>query len=588
MNRGAGATGRLLKLVYNAGMGGVKEAGSSARQRLGGPRLTCIDLFAGAGGLADGFRQAGWTILAAVDSDPHAAETFRHNFPDAVFIEDDVGTVAPEMLLEATGLAPGELDCLAGGPPCQSFSYNNHARSSSGRRAKLFRHYLRIVGALKPKTLLMENVPGMLTIGGGSIVGEIRKSLAKLGYEVGVRILHAEEFGVPQERRRVFIVATRLGWEDSLFPPGTHGPCKKPAGKKGSVQGSYLHRWQPTGSTLSLVTVWDAIGDLAETPVGTEATKYTAPPATLSQKRARGRLRRVCNHVAHTLSPLMLERISYVPEGGNWRNIPRDQLPDGMKRARLSDHTKRYGRLSRDGLSATILTKCDPHWGSYIHPLLNRTITVREAARIQSFRDSFQFVGPFVSKHYEQVGNAVPPLVARSLGNALKAHVIARFATAAEREPLSNVIPLPAFAAPAATRSDNMRAIRGRRNRTTELRLRALLTRNAIAGWSLARRPELGSPDFWFLEAKVLVFVDGCFWHACPNCGHIPKSNTAYWTAKIARNQARDRRATVELASQGYTVVRIWECQLRDMPAECVDRIRRAVLAQAQEAVAAV
>ncbi len=418
--------GRLCKLVYNAGVGSVRGAEPTEHLRSDRRRFTCVDLFAGAGGLADGFRQAGWKILAAVDSDPHAAETFRHNFPDTVFIEGDVERVVPEMLLKATGLAPGELDCLAGGPPCQSFSYNNHARSASGRRAKLFRHYLRIVAALKPKTLVMENVPGMLTIGGGSIVGEIRKSLAKLGYEVGIRILHAEDFGVPQERRRVFVVATRLGWEDSLFPPGTHGPGKKPAGKKkGNVQGSYLHRWQPTGSTLPLVTVWDAIGDLAETPVGDQTAKAAAP-TTPFQKKARGRLRRVCNHVAHDLSSLMLERISYVPEGGNWRDIPRSYLPDGMKRARLSDHTKRYGRLSRDGLSATILTKCDPHWGSYIHPLLNRTITVREAARIQSFRDSFQFVGPFLSKHYVQVGNAVPPLIAESLGKALKAHVLAK------------------------------------------------------------------------------------------------------------------------------------------------------------------
>ena len=131
------------------------------------------------------------------------------------------------------------------------------------------------------------------------------------------------------------------------------------------------------------------------------------------------------NHVCHALTEVNLKRIVHVPEGGNWRDIPRDLLPAGMQRARLSDHTKRYGRLARNGLASTVLTKCDPHWGAYVHPLEHRTISVREAARLQGFPDAFRFAGERLSKHYEQVGNAVPVPVAFAVGAAAMTHLLA-------------------------------------------------------------------------------------------------------------------------------------------------------------------
>lgn len=568
-------------LVFSSTMGGnaAKDrasAGAPVEPRaIGSPTL--VDLFSGAGGLAEGFRQAGWRVLAGVDNDPHAAATFRLNFPDAAFFEADVSKLDPQTLLETLRLDPGELDCLAGGPPCQSFSYNNHARSASGRRAKLFRHYLRIVEVLQPKTLVMENVPGMLTIGGGKIVAEIRRRLAKLGYEVHVRILYAEDFGVPQDRRRAFVVATRLGWEDSLFPRGTHGPSEKPALDQRSVQGRYIHRWKADKRRppQPLVSVWDAIGDLPPAQEDRDlATRYRRKPRTSFQRHARGRRQRVTNHVAHALTTAGLRRIALVPEGGNWRDLPRRYLPAGMKRARPSDHTTRYGRLARKSRSATILTKCDPHWGSYVHPTEDRTITVREAARLQSFRDSFQFAGRFLSKHYEQVGNAVPPLVAKSFGHTLKRHV--RRKVAASRNAKSSTS-LPAFAPPQSARSANMRAIRGNGNRTTEKRLRALLSQRGLGGWTETRMRDLGSPDFVFQPDRVLVFVDGCFWHGCPHCGHIPKTNTPYWRAKLERNRARDLRVTSGAEDRGYTVVRLWECELRKTPTTCVEKVATAL-----------
>lgn len=382
----------------------------------------CVDLFAGAGGLAEGFRQAGWKVTAAVDNDPYAAETFRMNFPEAEFFEEDVRTVSPSALMRAAGVRRGELECLLGGPPCQSFSYNNHARTASNQRARLFRQYLRIVKRMLPKMIVMENVPGMLTVGDGAIVRAIERGLEKLGYQVGVRILFAEDFGVPQERRRLFIVATRLQWEGPLFPAGTHGPSPKPS----ADANPFAHRWEPREGEKPRkpVTVWDAISDLPRAASGAPNGKrrYRTRARNDFQRAARRGSRAVHDHTSHRLTPRMVKRIMAVPEGGNWRDIPRRLLPAGMKRARKSDHTKRYGRLSRRALCCTILTKCDPHWGCYVHPTQHRTITVREAARLQSFPDTFRFVD-FISKQYEQLGNAVPPAMARAVAAALANHL---------------------------------------------------------------------------------------------------------------------------------------------------------------------
>lgn len=384
---------------------------------------TCVDLFSGAGGLAVGFRLAGWAILAANDEDKDAGVTFRLNFPETSFFEGPIATLTARAVLTECGLAKGELDCLIGGPPCQSFSYNNHQRSAEDERARLFRDYLRLVKGLRPKVLIMENVPGILTIGDNAVIKEIANRLEELGYDTAVRVLSAEEFGTPQVRRRVFIVASRIGPASELLPLPTHRPAagtRRPT--RDARSGDVV---TPTAASLP-VTVQQAIGDLP--PIDSGGGKQQSPaarkPATTQfQREARKGAPAVYNHVCHALTPSMLERIKHVPEGGNWRNIPFDLLPAGMQRARPVDHTKRYGRLAREGLASTILTKCDPHWGAYIHPTQNRTISVREAARLQGFPDSFVFGGAHLSKQYAQVGNAVPVPVARALGTCTLKHL---------------------------------------------------------------------------------------------------------------------------------------------------------------------
>lgn len=136
---------------------------------------------------------------------------------------------------------------------------------------------------------------------------------------------------------------------------------------------------------------------------------------------------------------------------------------------------------------------------------------------------------------------------------------------------------LPPFTKPNEARSRNMRAIIGARNRTTEWRLRAMMVHTGIKGWKLRPASCAGSPDFVFPVRRVAVFVDGCFWHGCPHCGHVPKTNARYWSAKIARNRRRDMRARRALNRAGYSVMRIWECALRDHPERCVRRVRGAL-----------
>lgn len=362
-----------------------------------GHRWTAIDLFCGAGGLSEGFRQAGFRVLAGNDIDPHAAQTFAASHSGAELLSGPVEDISADDLLESSGLAEGELHCLIGGPPCQAFSVYNHQRGMHDERSGLFHEYLRLVDGLMPEWVVMENVTGITSVGGGQAVEAIVSGLARRGYRVETRILRAEEYGVPQERRRIFFLANRVGLPIS-WPEPTHGP-----------------------GLLPFVTVWDAIGDLpplanGEAPRG--PLPYAFPPATSYQAMLRRDSDGVSNHAAPRLAPINLRRMKHIPEGGSWRDIPFELLPAGMKRARRCDHTKRYGRLRKSGMSSTILTKCDIHWGAFIHPDQDRTLTVREAARLQSFPDRVSFAGPR-TEQYVQVGNAVPPVLGRKVAEAI-------------------------------------------------------------------------------------------------------------------------------------------------------------------------
>jgi len=359
---------------------------------------TVVDLFCGAGGLSEGFRQAGFRVLAGSDFDDTAGRTFSATHPEATFIGGRIQDLTVDHLLSVTGLKPGELDVLVGGPPCQGYSVYNHGRGIDDPRAGLFREYLRIVKGLKPRWLVMENVAGLTSIADGGIIREIQAGMKELGYHVEYKILKAEEYGVPQERRRIFFIANRIG-APIQFPQPTHGR-------------DLYHK--------PLVTIWDAISDLPVVENGSKdgLLKYASAPTNAYQLELRGNRKHINNHSAPKLGEINLQRMQHIPSGGSWRDIPFDLLPEGMKKAKRSDHTKRYGRPRKSDLACTILTKCDVHWGAYIHPEQDRAITVREAARLQSFPDSFEFQGSR-TEQYIQVGNAVPPLLGRAVAEAL-------------------------------------------------------------------------------------------------------------------------------------------------------------------------
>lgn len=364
-------------------------------------QLTCIDLFAGAGGLSYGFGRAGFRVVAANDFDPAACETLALSHPGTKVLCGPIQNFAAVDFLADTKIADGEIDCLVGGPPCQAFSVYNHQRGMHDARSSLFREYLRLVEGLRPKVVVLENVTGITSIANGGAVREIHKRLGELGYHVEHRILKAEEYGVPQERRRILFIGTRLG-NRVLWPKQTHfAPDEIPFGSQ-------------------FVTIWDAISDLPQLAIaaGDEVQPYAAPPLSNYQALMRQGSVEVYNHVAPFLSEINRRRLRFIPQGGSWRDIPFDLLPAGMRKAKRSDHTKRYGRPSKNDLACTILTKCDLHWGAYIHPEQDRTLTVREAARLQSFPDNFRFLGSR-GDQFRQVGNAVPPLLAQAIATTV-------------------------------------------------------------------------------------------------------------------------------------------------------------------------
>lgn len=390
--------GSLFDFNDHKGLFKVKTGGNMQTQVRDAAmkQSTVIDLFCGAGGLSEGLRQAGFTILAGNDIDLHAGATFAATHPDAKFLSGSIYELSAQNFLDATCLKKGDLDCLAGGPPCQGYSVYNHQRGMHDERSHLFKEYLRIVEGLMPRWLVMENVTGIMSAGEGEAFQAVLAGIRGLGYNVEAKVLRTEDYGVPQERRRVVFIGNRVG-APIAWPQKTHGEGLKP-----------------------FTTVKDALSDLPALSNGEDngVTKYRTSASSEFQRELRKGSIAAHNHSAPKLGAINIERMKHIPQGGSWRDVPYDLLPAGMKRAKRSDHTKRYGRMRWDGLSCTVLTKCDIHWGAYIHPEQERSITVREAARIQSFPDWFHFTGPR-TEQFVQVGNAVPPMLGKCIGSAL-------------------------------------------------------------------------------------------------------------------------------------------------------------------------
>jgi len=381
--------------------------------------MKLVDFFSGAGGLTCGLNMAGFQSILGSDIHPTYAQTLAKNHPNTHVVTDDICELSEHKILQLTGLKPGELDLIAGGPPCQGFSINAPIRTLDDQRNYLFKEYLRIAEILRPKAILIENVPGIVSLGKGTAVKAIYEHLKKMGYTVDHRILFAGHYGVPQMRFRTIFIALRDS-NKIEFPYPTHNATAVTnfAGAR-----ELCLKIAPlfAQGLKDKTTVWDAISDLPELSLGQliDDVEYTKPPQSEYQKILREGSTNIFSHGCAKLGKANLERLKHIPQGGSWRDIPHELLPAGLKRARRSDHTKRYGRLHPDELCSTILTKCDPHWGSFFHPTQDRAISVREAARIQSFPDHYVFMGS-LTEQFEQVGNAVPPLMAKAIGETIK------------------------------------------------------------------------------------------------------------------------------------------------------------------------
>ena len=333
---------------------------------------TLIDLYSGSGGVTAGFKKQGFRVLAAVEWEHTAAQTYRQNHPEAVMYEDDIRKVKPIEMIEKLNLEPGDLTVLSACAPCQPFSRQNRVNKDDGR-TELILEVLRFVEVFRPKFILMENVPGLNKGKNKKILDKLIKTLGEdYGYKVsGPFVVDAVNYGVPQFRKRLIVLCSREDVQLSL-PETTHADPKE-ADKLGKKE------WR---------TVQDAFANLGKLASG--------------QKSKTDSLHQARKHTA-----LNLERLSYIPKNGGSRK----SLPEHLQLAchkKGTGYNDVYGRMDFRRPANTLTTGCTNFTkGRYAHPTANRAITPREAARLQTFPDEYKFSGS--NEHIAlQIGNAVP------------------------------------------------------------------------------------------------------------------------------------------------------------------------------------
>ena len=386
-------------------------------------RPTAIDLFSGAGGLSLGLRDAGFSVLVAADNDPNAIRTHRHNLGGLGY-QGDLSDPSDFLEhLDAWGVR--QVDLIAGGVPCQPFSVAGKSkirslvasgiRPARDPRADLWRSFMAIIRAVRPRAVLMENVPGLAEWEDGAVVVGFCEDLEALGYRVDAAILEAHKFRVPQHRSRLFIVG---------------------------VDPRLSFRW-PRPRPWHAPTLRHAIGDLPTIDGGHRLDPTPYVPSAPASPLAR-RLRRdvpktdrflVRDHISRSVRADDLEAFSLMQQGSTYKD-----LPQHLRRYRSDIFTDKYHRLSWDGLSRTITAHIarDGYW--YIHPEQHRTLSIREAARVQTFPDWFRFSGE-PSHRYRLIGNAVPPLLAEAIGNELRRALAFRpRKSATRREPFRTAL----------------------------------------------------------------------------------------------------------------------------------------------------
>ena len=343
--------------------------------------MIALDLFSGAGGMSLGAEKAGITIMHAVEIDPHACKTFRLNFPNTPIFEGSINSFVPPEL-------PARDSIVFGGPPCQGFSTSNQrTRSKDNPLNWMFREFLRVVEEACPEWVVFENVRGLVETEKGLFLKLIEEKLQELGYKTGHAVLNACEYGVPQARTRLFVVGNRRG-KKFKFP-------------------------QPT--VKKLISVREAIFDLPDIENGAsiDVLPYGAMSPSAYARELRGEALVCSNNIVSKNNDNVLERYKYIPQGGNWEYIPDCFMQNYADKTRC--HTGVYHRLD-ENLPSIVLGNFRKNM--LIHPLKDRGLSVREAARLQSFPDHFVFQGS-IGFQQQQVGNAVPPNLAFQLFSSI-------------------------------------------------------------------------------------------------------------------------------------------------------------------------
>lgn len=391
--------------------------------RAQGARLAA-DLFAGAGGLSLGLEMSGWRVVIGVDHDPEAVETHRHHFGGLALnwdLSDGDRVAEIARLIRAAGV-----DLLAGGPPCQPFSKAGRSkirhrvreglRDPYDERRELWRSYLEVIRLARPSAVLMENVPDMALDREMFILRTMVHELEAMGYSVEERVVETARYGVPQHRQRLILVALAHG---ASFTWPSELPEK--------------------------ISVWNAIGDLPEVEGGwrpqggASGWANYSEPVTSFQKRMRagvpaGDAHKIFDHITRPVRDDDILAFEQMDSTTRYSDLPED-----LRRYRADIFDDKYKRLDENGLSRTITAHIakDGYW--YIHPRQNRTLTVREAARLQTFPDWFRFAGP-PSAAFRQIGNAVPPALGAQLGGAIASSLDAQRSAVVDTRQLSSLL----------------------------------------------------------------------------------------------------------------------------------------------------
>lgn len=377
--------------------------------------MKSLDLFAGAGGMTLGFKAAGIHSIGAIELDRFAAETFHYNFPEIPIYQRDIHSFSNEEIKEKFK----DVDIVAGGPPCQGFSVAGPTQYGIiDKRNTLIMEFFRFITVLKPKYCVLENVKGILNgkmNASQKALDTYKTEMGKIGYISKVFVLQAADFGVPQYRERVLVISAL---NEKILPEVITG----------RYQGS--DNW---------IKVKDVFGDLPDIDAGegtNDCVPYKCEPLSEYQRYLRNGSKGVCNHVAMKHTKRLIQRFEQIPQGGSLLDVPAEYGQRERNGSGL-DVKKRYKtnnqRLDPNKVSNIITASFQ---STFVHPYLNRNLTAREGARLQSFPDSFIFCGPrtLMSKsllikenrldeiglsQYNQIGNAVPPRMAYAVGKAL-------------------------------------------------------------------------------------------------------------------------------------------------------------------------